>query len=71
MASIGSKGVLVLLSDSTNAERPGYTGSEKNVGVELISIFSKAKQRVVLATFASNIHRVQQVIDAAEAPDAR
>jgi len=66
MGEIGKRGVLMLLSDSTNAERPGYTGSEKNVGTELISIFSKAKQRVVVATFASNIHRVQQVIDAAD-----
>jgi ribonuclease J len=67
MAEIGSKGVLMLLSDSTNAERPGYTPSEKSVGAELEDIFRKAKQRVIIATFASNIHRVQQVIDAAEA----
>ncbi|WJH33304.1 ribonuclease J [Paenibacillus aurantius] len=67
MAEIGSKGVLMLLSDSTNAERPGFTGSEKSVGVELEDVFRKAKQRVVVATFASNIHRIQQVIDAAEA----
>lgn len=66
MAEIGEKGVLVLLSDSTNAERPGYTGSERTVGVELVEVFRKAKQRVVVATFASNIHRVQQVIDAAD-----
>jgi ribonuclease J len=66
MAEIGSKGVLMLLSDSTNAERPGFTGSEKSVGVELESVFRTAKQRVVVATFASNIHRIQQVIDAAD-----
>ncbi|MBD0380298.1 ribonuclease J [Paenibacillus sedimenti] len=65
MAEIGKKGVLALLSDSTNAERPGYTGSEKSVGVEIEEVFRKAKQRVVIATFASNIHRVQQVFDAA------
>lgn len=64
MAEIGKKGVLVLLSDSTNAERPGFTGSERSVGVELEEIFRRAKQRVVVATFASNVNRVQQVIDA-------
>ncbi|MFS0839295.1 ribonuclease J [Paenibacillus sp. 1P03SA] len=67
MAEIGQKGVLALLSDSTNAEKPGFTGSEKSVGVTIEEVFRKAKQRVVIATFASNIHRVQQVIDAAEA----
>lgn len=66
MAEIGKQGVLVLMSDSTNAERPGYTGSEKKVGAELEEVFRKAKQRVVVATFASNVHRIQQVIDAAE-----
>jgi ribonuclease J len=67
MAEIGKKGVLVLLSDSTNAERPGYTGSERSVGIEIEDVFRKAKQRVIIATFASNIHRIQQVIDAAVA----
>ncbi|WP_010269412.1 ribonuclease J [Paenibacillus senegalensis] len=66
MAEIGRKGVLMLLSDSTNAERPGFTGSERSVGAELEEVFRKARQRVVVATFASNIHRIQQVIDAAE-----
>jgi ribonuclease J len=66
MAEIGKKGVLALLSDSTNAERPGHTGSEKSVGAELEEVFRKAKQRIVVATFASNIHRIQQVIEAAE-----
>jgi len=66
MAEIGKKGVLALLSDSTNAERPGYTGSERSVGVQIEEVFRKAKQRVVIATFASNIHRIQQVFDAAE-----
>jgi len=65
IAAIGSKGVLALLSDSTNAERPGFTPSEMNVGHELEDIFRKATQRVVVATFASNVHRVQQVINAA------
>ncbi len=66
MAAIGHKGVLALLSDSTNAERPGYTGSERSVGAEIEEVFRKAKQRVIIATFASNIHRIQQVIDACE-----
>ncbi|NOJ70947.1 ribonuclease J [Paenibacillus alvei] len=65
MAEIGQRGVLALLSDSTNAERPGFTPSESSVGVVLEDIFRKAEQRVVVATFASNIHRIQQVIDAA------
>ncbi len=65
MAELGKQGVLVLLSDSTNAERPGHTGSERTVGVEIEEVFRKAKQRVIIATFASNIHRIQQVMDAA------
>lgn len=65
MAEIGSRGVLALLSDSTNAERPGFTPSEKSVGTELEDIFRKSDQRVVVATFASNVHRIQQVINAA------
>lgn len=71
MAEIGKKGVLALLSDSTNAERPGFTPSESSVGVVLEDIFHKAQQRVVVATFASNIHRVQQVIDAAHATNRK
>lgn len=65
MGEIGKNGVLALLSDSTNAEKPGFTPSEKNVGIVLDDIFRKAEQRVVVATFASNVHRIQQVIDAA------
>ncbi|SHM49534.1 ribonuclease J [Caldanaerovirga acetigignens] len=65
LAELGSKGVLVLLSDSTNAERQGYTMSEKVVGVTIEEIFSKAKGRIIVATFATNIHRIQQVFDAA------
>lgn len=64
IAEIGSKGVLALLSDSTNAERPGFTPSEINVGNRLEDIFRKSTQRVVVATFASNVHRIQQVINA-------
>lgn len=65
MAGIGSRGVLALLSDSTNAERAGFTPSESNIGKEFEEIFRSAKQRVVVATFASNVHRIQQVINAA------
>ncbi|MCF6465658.1 ribonuclease J [Clostridium sp. Cult2] len=65
-AEIGSKGVLALLADSTNVERPGYTMSEKTVGDTFNDIFLKAPERIIVATFASNVHRVQQVIDAAE-----
>ena len=65
-ADYGSKGVLVLMSDSTNVEREGYTLSEKVVGEEFERIFPKAKRRIIVACFASNIHRVQQVIEAAK-----
>lgn len=66
-AEYGTKGVLALLQDSTNAERPGYTMSEKIVGESFLNLFKKAgKRRIVVATFASNIHRVQQIIDVAK-----
>jgi len=64
-AALGQKGVLVLLADSTNVERPGYTMSEKTVGDTFNDIFITAKQRIIVATFASNIHRVQQIVNAA------
>lgn len=67
MAEIGSRGVLALLSDSTNAERPGFTPSESKIGQEFEDLFRKCQQRVVVATFASNVHRIQQVINAAMA----
>ncbi len=57
--------VLLFMSDSTNAESPGYTEPEKSVGVSLRDLISRANQRVVVASFASHIHRIQQVIDAA------
>ncbi len=64
---IGKKGVLALLCDSTNAERPGFTMSEKSVGKTLESIFSDHKStRIIIATFASNVDRVQQIINAAD-----
>ena len=63
---LGKKGVLALLSDSTNAERPGFTPSESIVGESFFNLFKKAeKQRIIVATFSSNIHRVQQIIDEA------
>ena len=66
LGELGKAGVLALLSDSTNAERPGYTMSERTVGESFDTIFKKADgQRIIIATFASNIHRVQQIIDAA------
>lgn len=67
IAEIGSKGVLALLSDSTNAERKGYTMSERSVGQELDKLFVNCRKRIVVATFASNVHRVQQIVNAAVA----
>ncbi|SHI66783.1 ribonuclease J [Clostridium amylolyticum] len=64
-AELGKKGVLMLLADSTNVERPGYTMSESTVGKTFENIFSTAKGRILVATFASNIHRLQQIITAA------
>ncbi|CAM3922633.1 ribonuclease J [Cohnella lubricantis] len=65
MASIGSNGVLLLLSESTNAERPGFTPSERLVGEQIEKAFKHADQRIFLSTFASNVNRLQQVVNAA------
>ncbi|MDH4137111.1 MAG: ribonuclease J [Anaerolineae bacterium] len=71
LAELGGRGVLVLLSDSTNAESPGYTHSEQEIGETFDRIFSKAKGRVIVTTFASNISRIQQVIETAERHNRR
>ncbi|HEY6484794.1 MAG TPA: ribonuclease J [Candidatus Cybelea sp.] len=63
IARIGDEGVLCMLSDSTNAERPGHTRSERMVGEAFTSIFSHAKGRIVVASFASNVPRIQQTVD--------
>ena len=64
LAEIGEKGVLLLMSDSTNAERQGFTKSESSIGEAFDEIFIHCKKRIIVATFASNVHRIQQVIDA-------
>lgn len=66
MAEIGKEGVLLLLSESTNAERKGLTPSEQIVEEHVIEAFRKAKRKVIISTFASNINRVQQVVEACE-----
>lgn len=65
LAELGQKGVIAAIVDSTNADRPGYTLSEKEVGESINEIFRLSRGRIILATFASNIHRIQQVVDAA------
>ena len=64
---LGKSGVLALLADSTNVERAGYTMSERTVGKSFDRLFSGCKQRIIVTTFASNVHRIQQIIDAAAA----
>ena len=64
---LGKQGVLALLADSTNVERPGYTLSEKAVGATFIRQFTGCTKRIIVTTFASNVHRIQQVLDAAAA----
>ncbi|WP_281168544.1 ribonuclease J [Anaerovorax odorimutans] len=65
LAEIGKKGVLLMLADSTNAERKGYTASERTVGVALENIFRGSEARILIATFSSNVHRVQRIINTA------
>ncbi len=62
---LGKEGVLALMMDSTNVERPGFAMSESKVGISFRDIFKDCSKRIIVATFASNIHRVQQIIDAA------
>ena len=65
LAELGSEGVLCLCGDSTNADRPGVGASERSVGPALREVFSRCEGRIIVTCFASNVHRVQQVIDAA------
>ena len=67
LAELGNRGVLALLSDSTNSERKGYTMSESTVGEVFDKLFANCKKRIVIATFASNMHRVQQIVNSAAA----
>jgi ribonuclease J len=67
LAELGRKGILLLCGDSTNADRSGWSLSESMVGPELEQAFARCRGRIVVTSFASNIHRVQQVVDAAEA----
>lgn len=66
ISELAQQGILLLMSDSTNVERKGYTMSEKAIGETLLKLFDRAKGRVIVATFASNIHRMQQIIDASK-----
>lgn len=63
LAELGSKGVQLMLCDSTNATRPGYSMSEQTVGITLENIFRNSEARIIIATFSSNVHRVQRIID--------
>ena len=65
IAELGQKGILALMSDSTNADRPGFTMSESTVGEVLDKLFLNCSKRIVVATFASNVHRIQQIVNAA------
>lgn len=67
LGELGKQGVLALMSDSTNVERKGYAMSERSVGEKFEAIFKNCKKRIIVATFASNVHRVQQIINAAVA----
>ncbi|HOK17731.1 MAG TPA: ribonuclease J [Caldisericia bacterium] len=63
IATIGNEGILLILSDSTNATKDGFAGSEKIVGDNLINIFKRVKKRAIITTFSTNIHRIQQIFD--------
>ncbi|WP_207732359.1 ribonuclease J [Heliobacterium chlorum] len=65
LARYGDEGVLLFICDSTNVERPGYTPSERTVGETFRSVFAQTDSRIIIATFASNVHQIQQVIDTA------
>ena len=65
LGELGKEGVLALVADSTNAERPGFTPSEKTVGAAFSRQFQNCEERIIVTTFASNVHRIQQVLDAA------
>ena len=65
LAGLGESGVRLMLADSTNAELPGYTMSERTVGETFAQLFDKAPARIIIAMFASNVHRIQMVVDAA------
>ena len=65
IAELGQQGILALMSDSTNAERKGFTMSERSVGEVLDRLFLNCTKRIVVATFASNVHRIQQIVNAA------
>jgi ribonuclease J len=71
LAELGREGLLCLCGDSTNADRPGVAPSESSVGPALLEVFSRCKGRIIVTCFASNIHRVQQAIDAAARLDRR
>jgi ribonuclease J len=71
LAELGKEGLTLLCGDSTNADRPGVAPSESSVGPALLQEFSRCKGRIIVTSFASNIHRVQQVIDAAEQLDRK
>lgn len=66
IAELGNKGILALMSDSTNSERKGYTMSERTIGEVFDRLFQNNKKRIVVATFASNVHRVQQIVNSAK-----
>ena len=67
LAELGDEGILLLMADSTNAGRKGYTPSEQQVGIALNNIFASTKKRIIIAIFASNVHRAQRIIDMAVA----